>query len=159
MADSGCRMHSLAIWMTGRQEFTRDKASVKLKRLSCFCPRKHVKALQWQVAILYICIVKQVHVACAHSTNICCIACLCVYSYTVLSFVEIVKELLSDCNLQQCYILSGKFNQDPLENFFGKVRQSGGWSGSPSAKIVEEPPIRSGCKHHQWWVKCRKHPQ
>ena len=78
------------------------------------------------------------HVACAHSTNICCIACLCVYSYTVLSFVEIVKELLSDCNLQQCYILSGKFNQDPLENFFGKVRQSGGWSGNPSAKTVED---------------------
>ena len=78
------------------------------------------------------------HVACAHSTNICCIACLCVYSYTVLSFVEIVKELLSDCNLQQCYILSGKFNQDLLENFFGKVRQSGGWSGNPSANTVED---------------------
>ena len=54
------------------------------------------------------------------------------------SFVAIVKELLSDCNLQQCYILSGKFNQDPLENFFGKVRQSGGWSGNPSAKTVED---------------------
>ena len=62
----------------------------------------------------------------------------CLYSYTVLSFVEIVKELLSDCNLQQYYILSGRFNQDPLENFFGKVRQSGGWSGSPSAKTVED---------------------
>ena len=35
-------------------------------------------------------------------------------------------------------ILSVKFNQDPLENFFGKVRQSGGWSGNPSSKTVED---------------------
>ena len=56
------------------------------------------------------------------------------------SFVAIVKELLSDPALQrqQCYILSGKFNQDPLENFFGRVRQSGGWSGNPSAQTVEQ---------------------
>ena len=153
--DSDYSMCSLATWMIERQLWATEKAPVKLRRLSCYCPRKHVKALQCQV-----CKLEQVHTACAGSTRMSVIiACLCVYPYTVLSFVEIVKELLSDCNLQQCYILSGKFNQDPSENFFGKVRQSGGWSRNPSAKTVEEPPIRSGCKHHQWWVKCRKHPQ
>ena len=54
------------------------------------------------------------------------------------SFVELVKVLLGDPALQQHYILSGKFNQDPLENFFGRVRQSGGWSGNPSVKSVEQ---------------------
>ena len=49
-----------------------------------------------------------------------------------------MEELLSDPALQKNYILSGKFNQDPLKNLFEKVRQSGGWSGNPSAKTVEQ---------------------
>lgn len=76
------------------------------------------------------------HAQSVHTYNTMCV---CVSSlHAVLSFVAIVQELLSDCNLQQCYILSGKFNQDPIENFFGKVRQSGGWSSNPSAKTVED---------------------
>ena len=56
------------------------------------------------------------------------------------SFVAVVRELVSNPALQhrQCYILSGKFNQDPLENFFGRIRQSGGWSGNPNAKTMEQ---------------------
>ena len=56
------------------------------------------------------------------------------------SFVAVVRELVSNSALQhrQCYILSGKFNQDPLENFFGRIRQSGGWSGNPNAKTMEQ---------------------
>lgn len=76
------------------------------------------------------------HAQSVHTYNTMCV---CVSSlHAVLSFVAIVQELLSDCNLQQCYILSGKFNQDPIENFFGKVQQSGGWSSNPSAKTVED---------------------
>ena len=58
--------------------------------------------------------------------------------YTVKSLVGIVKYLLNDPGLQSKYVLSAKFNQDPLENFFGQVRQSGGWSSNPNSKRVQE---------------------
>ena len=55
-----------------------------------------------------------------------------------MSLTGIVRELLKDPGLKQHYILTARFNQDPLENFFGKVRQSGGWSLNPSSKRVQE---------------------
>ena len=56
----------------------------------------------------------------------------------MLSLTGIVRDLLSDPLLKDQYILSARFNQDPLENFFGKLRQSGGWSSNPSSKRVQE---------------------
>ena len=56
----------------------------------------------------------------------------------MMSFTGIVRDLLSDPGLGKKYLLSTKFNQDPLENFFGRVRQSGGWSNNPSSKTVQE---------------------
>ena len=50
--------------------------------------------------------------------------------YTLMSKVSIVKDILQDPAL--------KSNQDPLENFFGRVWQSGGWSQNPSSKRVQE---------------------
>lgn len=38
--------------------------------------------------------------------------------HAVLSLVGIVKTLLEDPGLKDCYILSAKFNQDPLETFW-----------------------------------------
>lgn len=81
---------------------------------------------------------------------------MCLYPYTLLSLVAIVQELLSDRILQQCYILSGKFNQDPLENFFGKVRQSGSCSGDPvDEKLLRRLLMLSDCKHQEY----REYPQ
>lgn len=57
---------------------------------------------------------------------------------TVKSLVGIIKALLKDPGLKSKYILSARFNQDPLENFFGHIRQSGGWSSNPSSKRVQE---------------------
>ena len=45
---------------------------------------------------------------------------------------------MSDSQLSGKYILSGKFNQDPLEIFFGKVRQRGGWNANPNVKGVND---------------------
>ena len=55
-----------------------------------------------------------------------------------MSLVGIVKDLSKDSALKHQYILSARFNTDPLENFFGKIRQSGGWSSNPSSKAVQD---------------------
>ena len=57
---------------------------------------------------------------------------------TVLSFVAVVKELLQHPELQGHYLLSERFSQDPLENFFGKVRQPGGRNTNPSVIRMQE---------------------
>ncbi len=41
-------------------------------------------------------------------------------SFSVKSFVNLTRELLGVPGVE--YILSGKFNQDPLENYFSKQR-------------------------------------
>ena len=57
---------------------------------------------------------------------------------TVHSFVAIVRELLQDPRLKGEYLLGERFSQDPLENFFGRVRQAGGRSTNPNVKMMEE---------------------
>ena len=57
---------------------------------------------------------------------------------TVHSFVAVVRELLQHPELKGKYLLSERFNQDPLENFFGKVRQAGGRNTNPNVKMMEE---------------------
>lgn len=54
---------------------------------------------------------------------------------TVFSFTELAKSLLK---ANKCFILSEKFNQDPLEAFFGKQRARGGRSDNPTAKRFVE---------------------
>ena len=44
---------------------------------------------------------------------------------TVKSFVELAKYLLEQDGVQ--YILSERFNQDPIEEFFGQQRGHGGY--------------------------------
>lgn len=41
---------------------------------------------------------------------------------TVLSALELTRYLFKDCGFK--YILTGKFNQDVLERFFGTIRQA-----------------------------------
>ncbi|KAJ8048790.1 hypothetical protein HOLleu_01252 [Holothuria leucospilota] len=49
---------------------------------------------------------------------------------TVHSFIEICQKLLKIEGVE--YILSDKFNQDPIEEFFGKQRSAGGHHDIPS---------------------------
>ena len=65
-------------------------------------------------------------------------ACPSTFIAIVKSLVGSVKDLLKDSAIKRQYILSARFNTDPLENFFGKVRQSGGWSSNPSSKTVQD---------------------
>ena len=51
---------------------------------------------------------------------------------SVKSFVEITRYLLSLDDVR--FVLSGKFCQDPLENFFGKQRMRGGYSDNPTVR-------------------------
>ena len=48
------------------------------------------------------------------------------------SFVELSKKLLTEPDLKGKYILSDHFSQDPLENYFGQQRSSGGWCQNPT---------------------------
>ena len=43
------------------------------------------------------------------------------------SFVEMVSYLLSQSGMEDCYILSEKFSQGPLENYFGKLQARSGY--------------------------------
>ena len=49
---------------------------------------------------------------------------------TVKSFVELAKYLLEQDGVQ--YILSERFNRDPIEEFFGQQRGHGGSCDNPS---------------------------
>ncbi|XP_033111492.1 uncharacterized protein LOC117112515 [Anneissia japonica] len=49
---------------------------------------------------------------------------------TVKSFVSLTKELLQDTSV--AYILSEKFSQDPLEEYFSKQRSAGGRNDNPT---------------------------
>ena len=52
--------------------------------------------------------------------------------FSVKSFVHVTQELLEEEGVQ--YVLSAKFNQDPLEQYFSKQRSLGG--------AVENPDVR-----------------
>ncbi|KAH9374788.1 hypothetical protein HPB48_000452 [Haemaphysalis longicornis] len=49
---------------------------------------------------------------------------------TVLSALELSRYLLKSCGFK--YVLTGQFNQDVLERFFGIIRHVGGQNGHPS---------------------------
>ena len=50
------------------------------------------------------------------------------------SFVAMTKELLSQPGSEDLFVLSERFSQDPLENYFGKQRTRGSRSDNPSFK-------------------------
>lgn len=49
---------------------------------------------------------------------------------TILSALELTRYLLKECGFT--YVLTGKFNQDVLERFFGILRQAAGQNDHPS---------------------------
>lgn len=52
--------------------------------------------------------------------------------HTVNSFVELGKKLISNSDVKA--VFSERFNQDPLESFFGKQRQHGGYRENPTVQ-------------------------
>ena len=48
------------------------------------------------------------------------------------SFVELSKLLLDLPEVRGKYLLSERFSQDSLENYFGQLRARGGWCQNPT---------------------------
>ena len=74
------------------------------------------------------------------------------------SFVEVSKFLLSS-NKDDLFLLSERFSQDPLENYFGQQRARGGRSDNPTIqrslhnasalriqKSMALDPVRGNCR-------------
>ena len=75
----------------------------------------------------------------SHTCNLLKVSTLCTdYQYltysSVKSFVEMTKYLLSQSGGDELFLLSERFSQDPLENYFGKQRARGRRSDNPSFK-------------------------
>lgn len=75
------------------------------------------------------------------------------------SFVEVAKFLLSTNEDGDLFLLSERFSQDPLENYFGQQRARGGRSDNPTIqrslqnasalrvqKSMALDPIRGNCR-------------
>ena len=56
------------------------------------------------------------------------------YYFAVKSFVEITRYLTTLPDTTGQYFLSERISQDPLENYFGRVRARGGQCENPTAK-------------------------
>ena len=56
------------------------------------------------------------------------------YPHAVKSFVEMARYLLSQPGEERLTLLSERFSQDPLENYFGKQRARGGRCDNPTLK-------------------------
>lgn len=80
------------------------------------------------------------------------------FFFTVHSFVEVAKFLLSS-NKDDLFLLSERFSQDPLENYFGQQRARGGRSDNPTIqrslhnasalrvqKSMALDPVRGNCR-------------
>lgn len=65
---------------------------------------------------------------------------LCLVS-TVLSFVELAKEMLEMPRVK--FILSDKLNQNPIEEFFAKQRDTGGSHDNPSLEQFGHAMMRN----------------
>ena len=55
------------------------------------------------------------------------------FIYAVRSFVEATRYLLTLPGVTGQYLLSERFSQDPLENYFSRQRASGGCCDNPTA--------------------------
>ncbi len=78
------------------------------------------------------------------------------------SFVEMGKYLLSDTS-DGLFLLSERFSQDPLENYFGQQRARGGRNEHPNLqqclhnaaairiqKSIATDPVRGNCKRKRY---------
>ncbi len=54
--------------------------------------------------------------------------------FTVNSFCDLTRYLLSLEMGNAPYLLSEHFSQDPIENYFGQQRSRGGWSQNPTVQ-------------------------
>ena len=54
--------------------------------------------------------------------------------FAVKSFVELTRYLTTLSDTTGQYFLSERISQDPLENYFGRVRAKGGRCENPTAK-------------------------
>ena len=59
---------------------------------------------------------------------------LCNFLHPVSSFVEATRYLLTFPSVQEHYILSERFSQDPLEDYFSRQRAKGGRCDNPTAQ-------------------------
>lgn len=55
-----------------------------------------------------------------------------IFTISVTSFVEMTRYLLSQHQDKNCYVLSERISQDPLENYFGQQRARGGRNENPT---------------------------
>lgn len=91
------------------------------------------------------------------------------YTYTVHSFVELVRQLTGVADVQ--YLLSEKFCQDPVEKFFGKQRACGGRNENPNVKQFMDntislrvqgsaalEPLRGNCSRKRTHSVCINEP-
>ena len=51
-----------------------------------------------------------------------------------MSFVELTRYLLRRPEVSGHYLLSERFSQDPVENYFGRQRAAGGYSQNPTVQ-------------------------
>ena len=58
----------------------------------------------------------------------------CLFSFIVHSFVDVAKYILKKHSEENLFILSERFSQDPLENYFGQQRARGGRSDNPTVQ-------------------------
>ena len=59
---------------------------------------------------------------------------ICLTSFLVHSFVDLTKYLLTKHSEENLFILSERFSQDTLENYFGQQRACGGRSDNPTVQ-------------------------
>jgi len=77
---------------------------------------------------------------------------------TVHSFVEMANFLLRQPGVH--YIMSNKFCQDPLENFFGRQRMAGGRTDNPTIphflKATTSLRLQRSCALNPMHGNCRR---
>ena len=84
------------------------------------------------------------------------------FSCVVKSFVEVVRHLLTLPGVEGQFILSERFSQDSLENYFGQQRARGGRCDNPTVKTCIEAaqslrvqksfglqPVRGNCNREE----------
>lgn len=55
---------------------------------------------------------------------------------SVKSFTEVTRFLFTLPEMEGHYLLSERFSQDPIENYFGQQRSRGGWSSNPTVSSL-----------------------
>ena len=82
-----------------------------------------------------------------------------VFLFAVRAFTEMTQYLLNLPGTENLYVLSERFSQDPLENYFGQQRGRGGRNDNPTVsrclenasalrvqKSAAMNPVRGNCR-------------